>query len=252
MKKTVLFQGLAGLACALWLTSCATMSANMTNLVGKSSYDPASYGTKALLATVADPDATSSDAAAAAKELVNRRLTEEEGQQLFAALRKQPKEKVRVEILKTIAAKQLTQLRTSVASYALKAPDENTGVEASVTAIALTSEPADALKTAAAFLLKGPYAAQRARAARLVATSFPEYAERLFVKALEKETSASAATLMCEFLAQKGSPACLPTLEEIANNVTKKYKADKHLGIKTDADSVRAAAVRGVERLGGD
>ena len=251
MRKAIV-QGLAGMACALLLTSCATMTANMTNLVGKSSYDPSSYGTKALLATVANPDSTSSDATAAAKELVNRRLTEEDGQQLFAALQKQSKEKVRVEILRTIAAKQLTYLRPSVASYALKAPDEESGVEASVTAIALTSEPADALKTAAAFLLKGPYAAQRARAARLVATSFPEYAERLFVKALDKETSASAATLMCEFLAQKGSRACLPTLEEIANNVTQKYKADKHLGVKTDAESVRAAAVRGVERLGGE
>jgi len=136
-----------------------------------------------------------------------------------------------------------------VAYYALAAPDADTAVEASVTAIALTTEPEDALKAAAAFLLKGKFAAQRARAAKLVATTFPEYAERLFVRALEKETSASAATLMCEFLAQKGSAACLPTLEEIANNVTQKYKADKHLGIKTDAESVRAAAVRGVERL---
>lgn len=244
MKQTMA-KGLAGVACVLLLTSCASM----TNLVGKSSYDPTSYGTKALLSTVSDPDSTGSDAAAAAKELKNRRLTEDDGQQLFAALKKQSKAKVRVAILQTIAAKQLTYLRTSVAAYALKAPDEDTGVEASITAIALTEEPTDALKTAAAFLLKGPYAAQRARAARLIATSFPEYAERLFVKALEKETSASAATLMCEFLAQKGSAACLPTLEEIANNVTQKYKADKHLGIKTDAESVRAAAVRGVERL---
>ncbi len=250
MKKEI-GKGIAGAALALLLTSCATMSANMANLVGKSSYDPASYGTKALLATVADPDATASDATAAAKELVQRRLAEDEGQQLFEALKKQSKAKVRVAILQTIAAKRLAYLRTSVAAYAVKAPDEDTGVEASVTAIALTEEPADALKTAAAFLLKGPYAAQRARAARLVATSFPEYAERLFVKALEKETSASAATLMCEFLAQKGSDACLPTLEGIANNVAQKYTADKHLGIKTDAESVRAAAVRGVERLGG-
>lgn len=251
MKKTIA-KGLAGLACILVFASCAAMNANMSNLVGKSSYDPASYGTKALLSTVGNPDSTSSDATAAARELVNRRLTEDEGRQLFDALQKQSNEKVRVAVLRTISAKQLTYLRSSVASYALKAPDEDSGVEASVTAIALTSEPADALKTAAAFLLKGPYAAQRARAARLVATSFPEYAERLFVKALPTETSASAATLMCEFLAQKGSRACLPTLEEIANNVTKKYKADKHLGVKTDAESVRAAAVRGVERLGGE
>ena len=82
MKQTMV-KGVAGLACALLLTSCASMS----NLVGKSSYDPASYGTKALLTTVADPDSTASDAAAAAKELKNRRLTEDDGQQLFAALK---------------------------------------------------------------------------------------------------------------------------------------------------------------------
>jgi hypothetical protein len=235
-----------GALCALSLSACATMN----DLVGKSSYDPASYGTKALLSMVASADSTASDAAAAAKELANRRLTEEEGRQLFQALQAQPKEKVRVAILKTIAAKQLDYLREPVVAYALKAPDEDTAVEAAVTAIALTTEQEDALKSAAGFLLKGKFPAQRARAAKLVATTFPEYAERLFVRALEKETSASAATLMCEFLAQKGSPACLPTLESIANDVGRKYEADKWLGVKTDSESVRAAAVRGVERLG--
>ena len=89
--KQLKFKAIAGMACVLLLTSCATLTANMTNLVGKSSYDPASYGTKALLTTVANPDATSSDAIAAAKDLVNRRLTDEEGQQLFEAVEKQAK-----------------------------------------------------------------------------------------------------------------------------------------------------------------
>lgn len=246
MRKAIA-NGVLAMACAFALMGCASM----TDLVGKSSYEPASYGTKALLNMVASSESTGSDAAAAAKELATRRLTEEDGQQLFEALQNQQKEKVRVAILKTIAAKQLDYLREPVASYALTAPDEDTAVEASVTAIALTTEPSDALKSAAAFLLKGKFAAQRARAAKLIATSFPEYAERLFVRALEKETSASAATLMCEYLAQKGSPSCLPTLEDIANDVGKKYQADKWLGVKTDSESVRAAAVRGVERLGG-
>ena len=98
-------------------------------------------------------------------------------------------------------------------------------------------------------MLKGTYAAQRARAARLIANAFPEYAERLFIKALETETSASAATLMCEFLAQQGTDKSLPVLDEIANNVTRVYQPDRHLDVKTTAESVRAAAVRGVERL---
>lgn len=247
MQKTVIAKFLAGTLCVLSLASCATMS----DWVGKSSYDPSSYGTKALLETVGSPDSTGSDAAAAAAELANRRLTEEEGQQLFGFLKTQKKLKVRLVILQTIAAKQLTYLRNPVAAYALKAPDDDTGVEAAVTAIALTTDPEEALKISAAFLLKGPYAAQRARAARLIATTFPDSAERLFIRALKTETSASAATLMCEFLAQKGSYDSLPTLEAIANDVTKEYKADKWLEVKTDSDSVRAAAVRGVERLSG-
>lgn len=247
MQKTMIAKCLAGALCVLSLSSCATMS----DLVGKSSYDPASYGTKALLETVSSANSTGSDAAAAAQELANRRLTPEEGMQLFNALKTQKKEKVRIAILQTIAQKQLTYLRNPVAAYALKAPDDDTGVEAAVTAVALTSDPEEALKMSAAFLLKGPYAAQRARAARLVATTFPEAAEKLFVRALKTETSASAATLMCEFLAQKGTPDCLATLEGIANDVEKKYEADKWLGVKTDSDSVRAAAVRGVERLSG-
>lgn len=246
MQKTMIAKCLAGAVCALSLASCATMS----DLVGKSSYDPSSYGTKALLETVASEDSTASNAAAAAQELANRRLSPEEGQQLFNALKTQKKEKVRIAILQTISAKQLTYLCKPVAAYALKAPDDDTGVEAAVTAVSLTSDPDEALKMAAAFLLKGPYAAQRARAARLIATTFPGAAEKLFIQALKTETSASAATLMCEYLAQKGTPDSLPTLEAIANDVGKKYEADKWLGVKTDADSVRAAAVRGVERLG--
>lgn len=247
MKKTMIAKSLAGALCVLSLASCATMS----DWVGKSTYDPTSYGTKALLETVGSPESTGSDAAAAAAELANRRLTEEEGQQLFNYLKTQKKEKARLAILQTIAAKQLTYLRNPVAAYALKAPDDDTGVEAAVTAISLTSDPEEALKMSAAFLLKGPYAAQRARAARLVAMTFPDSAEKLFIRALKTETSASAATLMCEFLAQKGTQDSLPTLEAIANDVTKEYQADKWLDVKTDSASVRAAAVRGVERLGG-
>jgi hypothetical protein len=55
---------------------------------------------------------------------------------------------------------------------------------------------------------------------------------------------------MCEFLAQKGTEKSLPVLDGIANDVARIYQADKYLdNVKTTSESVRAAAVRGAERL---
>ncbi len=225
--------------------SCASMS----SLIGKTTYDPASYGTAALIETASSPKSVTSDAVAAARQLSKRNLTEEDGAKLLDALLTQRNWKVRVALLETMANKQMTYLRDELAEYALEAPDPETAVQAGVTVMALTSDQEKALKFASGLLSKGLYPAQRARAARLIANAFPEYAEPLFIKALEDETSASAATLMCEYLAQKGTENSFPVLEEIANNVTRIYQTDKYLDVKTTSESVRAAAVRGVERL---
>ena len=245
MKKTCLFA--VGLAVALpWLTSCASMS----SMIGKTTYDPASYGTTALIETASSPKSVTSDAVAAARQLAKRNLTEADGAKLMDALLSQKNWKVRVALLQTMAEKQMTYLRDSLAEYALEAPDAETAVAAGVTVMALTADQVEALKFVGGLLLKGTYAAQRARAARVIANAFPEYAERLFIKALETETSASAATLMCEFLAQKGTEKSLPVLDGIANDVARIYQADKYLdNVKTTSESVRAAAVRGAERL---
>lgn len=244
MKKMHLFVVILGVTLP-WLSSCASMS----SMIGKTTYDPASYGTAALIETASSPKSVTSDAVAAAKQLAKRNLTEAEGRSLLDALLAQQNWKVRVALLQTMAEKQLVYLRDDLAAYALDPPDSESAVESGVTVMALTADQQQALKFAGKLLLQGKYPAQRARAARLVANAFPEYAERLFIKALETENSASAATLMCEFLAQKGTEASLSVLDGIANNVTRVYQPDRHLDVKTTAESVRAAAVRGVERL---
>lgn len=236
---------LIALSCLLLLTSCASMS----SIIGKTTYDPASYGTEALIETARSPKSVNSDAIAAAKQLAKRTLTEEDGRALYAALLEQKSWKVRVALLQTMAEKQMTYLRDDLAAYALEASDPETAVESGITVMALTTDQVAALKFAGKLLLEGIYPAQRARAARLIANAFPEYAERLFIKALEDETSASAATLMCEFLAQKGTEKSFPVLKEIANNITRVYQTDKYLDVKTTSESVRAAAVRGTERF---
>lgn len=232
---------------SLLVSSCSTVS----NLVGKPTYDPASYGTGALIDTIQSPESNSTDAAAAAKQLAQRNLSEAEGRELMDTLLALKNWKVRVALLQTMATKQMTYLREDLAAYAMEAPDSESAVEAAVTVVALTSDQLAAAKFAGKLLLQGTYPAQRARAARLIANTFPEYAEKLFIKALEKETSASAATLMCEYLAQKGGSASLPVLDGIANDVTRIYQTDNFLDVKTTSESVRAAAVRGAERLRG-
>ena len=246
MEKYKYLRIIGGCIAALSCVSCASMS----SMVGKATYDPTSYGTGALIQTVASPESVTSDAVAAARELANRNLTGKDGAQLMEALLSQKNAKVRVALLQTMAARQMTFLRNDLKKYALDAPDPQSAVEAGVTVMSLMEDQAEALKFSAAMLLKGLYPAQRARAARLIANAFPEYAEQLFIRALKDETSASAATLMCEYLAQKGTSKSLPILNDIANDITRVYQADKYLdNVKTSADSVRAAAVRGVERL---
>lgn len=228
---------------------CCASCASMSSLVGRTTYDPASYGTRALIETVRSPKSVTSDAVAAARQLADRNLTEEEGAQLLDALLGHGNRKVRVALLQTMAAKDMRYLRNDLAKFAMDAPDAESAVEAAVTVMLLTDDQMEALKFVGRLLLQGKYPAQRARAARLIANAFPEYAERLFIKALDEETSASAATLMCEFLAQKGTVKSLPVLDGIANNVTRIYQTDNYLEVKTTSESVRAAAVRGAERL---
>lgn len=229
----------------LMSVSCGTLS----NLIGKPTYDPASYGTTALIQTVRSPKSNSSDSTTAARQLALRNLSEKEGRELMTALVEHKDWRTRVALLKTMQAKQMTYLRDELAAYSLKAPDAETAVEASATVVALTADSTEALTFSTALLMNGKYPEVRARSARLITTNFPESAEEIFSDALKNETSASAATFMCEFLAQKGSAKSLQLLDEIANNVNRQFKADNLLGVKTSAESVRAAAVRGAERL---
>lgn len=247
MKKQFMFISAGALVCGL-LVSCKTMSM----ITGNPSYDPSTYGTAALMETIGSTESTTGDSEGAAKELAKRKLSKTDGQTMLGLLKDQKNRKTRLALLRTMAAQNMTYLRDDLVAYVPTAPDAETATEAAMTVVALTADSAAAFDFAKTTLLTGAFPQLRARAARLLAGSFPTEAESLFIQALDKETSASAATFMCEFLAQKGGSASFEILDKIGNDVTRPYQTDEFLGVKTTAETVRAAAVRGAERLRGD
>jgi hypothetical protein len=244
MKKQFMFVFAGMLVCCL-LMSCKTIS----GVMGKPSYDPSTYGTEALIETIRSTKSTGGDSEGAAKELANRKLSRTDGQTLLGLLQDQKNRKTRLALLKTMVAQNMTYLRDDLAAYISKAPDAATATEAAMTVVAFTEDAGAALAFTKTTLLEGAFPELRARSAKLLAGSFPAEAESLFIQALEKETSASSATFMCEFLAQKGGSGSFEILKKIANDVTRPYQTDNYLGVKTTTETVRAAAVRGAERL---
>jgi len=231
------------------LMVCLTMCSCLKTLMGKPTYDPSTYGTAALLDTVRSGQSSASDAEAAAQELGKRKLSEADGYALIGALKGQQHRKARVAILQTITTHKMTFLFKDLAVYSLKVPDAETGVEAAMAVVALAPGADTVLAYSKAMLVKAQFAEVRARAARLIVTSFADNAEPLFIKAVENEKSASAATFMCEYLAQKGSAESADILNRIANDVNRIYETDSYLGTKTTSETVRGAAVRGSERF---
>lgn len=241
MNKHLLMH-LVLLPVCLGMCSCAT-------LTDKPSYNPMAYGTGALLNTVASEKSSSCDARGAAQELADRKLSESDGRILMKSLCTQKHGAVRVAILKTMLSQQMSYIYPDLVEYLSSAPDPETGIEAASTAVALAPDADAVMQLSKGLLLNGKFPEIRARAANLIASNFADQAEPLFIQALNKETSASAATFMCEYLAQKGTKASYAILDNIANDVMRKYDIDKFLGVKTTAETVRAAAVRGAERF---
>ncbi len=191
------------------LMVCLTMCSCLKTLMGKPTYDPTTYGTTALLDAIRSGQSSAGDAEAAAQELARRKLSEEDGYALMGALKGQQHRKARVAIIKTIKTQKLNFLFKDMAIYSTTAPDAETGIEAAMAVVALAPGADSVLAYARGMLVKAKYGEVRARAARLIVTSFADHAEPLFIKALESEKSASAATFMCEFLAQR-DPLAVP------------------------------------------
>ncbi len=213
-----------------------------------STFNPAAVGTDALVTMTGSSDAKTSDAKKAALHLSDRKLSEADGRKIMTSLQSQNDADVCVALLKTINVKKMTYLREDLENYLLKSHPAKVTAEAANTILSMITEPNEALALGVK-LIPNEHAEVRARAAQLLVKFPVETVEPLFIKALETESSATVATYMCEFLAQKGTEASLPILNKIANDTNRKFTSDKYLNISAQADSVRAAAVRGAERL---
>ncbi len=241
--KSLILMRIIGLLVCLIMCSCST------TLTGRPTYDASTYGTSALLDMVSSTQSSAGDAEAAAKELAKRKMTAADGAKLLSALQIQPHRKARVALLKTITTQGMTCLYGGLVTYSSAAPDAETAIETATTVVSLAPNEEAVFEYSKATLLTAKFSEVRSRAARLIVSNFPDRAEPIFIQALGQEKSASAATYMCEYLAQKGSSSSFTILNSIANDVARTFEADSYLGTKTTSETVRGAAVRGAERL---
>jgi hypothetical protein len=217
-------------------------------MVWKPTYDPATYGTQALMRTVKDADRPKRDAIAAAKELAKRTLTERDGRALLAILQSTASHKVQVAILETMKAQRMTYLKADLKAYQSQLNHADSAAAGAATIAALMDSEVETLKFMQTLLVRSKFSNVRARAARLLA-SYEGEAEAVFNMVLVREPSASTATIICKTLGDYGGSSSLPVLREVANAVDRVFTAEKHLGEKATSETVRAAAVSAIEAI---
>jgi hypothetical protein len=215
-------------------------------ITGKPSYDPATFGVKALMDRIRNPDYPVRDGVAAAAELAGRNLTEEDGQALMALLNLNRDQRINVSLLNAIVAKKMAFLKPDLMTFQGQVRDAETAAACSAAISGFIQDDTELFGFIKELVLKSPYANVRARAAKVLA-SYEGQAADVFVEALDRETSASTALLMCETLRKVGSDPCYEMLDKIANDVAREFKADDYYGTKVTANNVRAAAVVAME-----
>jgi len=234
---------------ALLLLSASCKTTDITGVfTGAPSYTPSTYGTDALLKILENPDSSKNDGKAAATELSNRTLDESDAQRLVDTLGINHASAVQVQILKTIQTKDLFPLRTALVERMPQITDADAAVECAIAITQFTDDDDVLYDFASDLILNSPHPKVRARATRLL-TTYGTDAEPVFLEALETEKSATAATVMCNFLGKHGSDQSFEILEQIANDVDRAYDTDDFLETKYNAESVRAVAVATVESI---
>ncbi len=229
------------LAMVLLTSSCETIG-------GRASFAPSTYGTEALKNVLRDPMHTRRDGVASAKELQTRTLSEKDGRELLAFVRTSPHTSVKVDLLKTMSTRQMAYLKPDLLKFLSKSGNAQVTAECVATISSFIDDDDELLAFMSSLLLNSPHPNVRARSARLL-SSFGKEAEGVFIQSLKKETSASAATVMCETLHKIGSEACFPILQQIANDVDRPFEPDSYLGKRANAATVRATAVVTVETI---
>jgi len=212
-------------------------------------YDPATYGTGALIGLLLDPERIEPDALLAAETLADRRMGKEDGLALMLAVRTQSYENVRLEVLNTIGTHQLSYLYSDLMAYVEEAEQPQTAVRALDAASAVQRRDRPLFQDLSRLLLQAEKPEVRVRAGILLTKRFPYEAEPVLIEALKDEESATVAAMITEYLSQTGTRRSLPILEQVSNDIGRVFVEDAFLGKPFTAESVRGGAVQGVQRL---
>ncbi len=231
---------------SLFLVSCKNMNVGM--VTGKPSYEPSTYGTEALKKVIKDPAVSKRDGVAAAEALAGRKLNAKDGAELLELLKLNRHSAINVALLQTMVKQDMIYLRDDLKACQPQAIDPDTAAELAATVYSFIEDDNDRFEFMKGLLLGSQHANVRARAVRVL-SSYKERSEDAFITALEKESSASAAAVMCGALGEFGSAKSEKILDTVANEVNRSYVSDSTLGEKATAETVRAAAVKAQEAL---
>lgn len=238
--------------CLVLLTSCQRFSFFQPKEPALPAFDPETWGTRALISVLHDPQRSVEDAQKAAKALADRRMGEEDGRYLMEAAMQHPSEEVKLEILTTIGARGLRYLYPILMAFVAEAASPPIAVRALDAGVALASGDPELYQDLSRLLLTAEKPEVRVRAGMQLTKRFPFESEPVFIEALEDEVSASVAAMMTEYLALKGTRKSLPVLEDVSNDIQRVYLEDDFLGKTFTAESVRGGAVKAVQRLRGE
>lgn len=225
--------------------------ASMKSMVGQSTFQPASYGSAALVGVIRDPSSTRMDALVAARELRNRSIASIPEEHFIDIITNRTLQTdARAEVLDLLTSKSLPQFKEAYRTTALGDPQDRVAELAGVAFFEWAEEGAEKETFLLAVLNDSPHAVMRTRAAIALRNLGPQYIEDL-LRQLSKETSASAAYAICEALADYRTDDAVTALEEIANNVERKFNEDAFLadGRKINSDAVRAFCVAALESM---
>lgn len=212
-------------------------------------YDPETFGTRALISILHDPLRSKEDALLAVETLNEREMGREDGVFLMRAAMEHPSEEVKLQILTAIGRQRLRYLYPVLMSFVGEATSAQIAVRALDAAVAVSREDKVLYRDLSRLILTAERAEVRARAGVQLTKRFPFESEEVFVEALEDEASASVASMMTEYLAMKGTRLSLPILEEISNDIERVYATDEFMGKSFTSESVRGGAVQAVQRL---
>lgn len=250
MKTNLILPAAIFIAHLVFVSGCTTtdMQKTLCRVTGQASFEPSTYGTAALFATIENVDSSRADAMTAAQELSNRQLTNEDGHRLASALKKRPDEEIQLAILATVESQDMDFLLEDLVAFFPQASFDDSAAKIASLIASYMSDDERLFQLISAQAIESNHANVRARSAKFL-SSYGTDAVPALLKAMKSETSASAAMAMITGLRDFGGQDGYNVLQEVQNDVTRKYKTDAYLGEKVTAEMVRATAVEAVEDM---